>query len=149
MVAHYLMIGHTLMPISSAQGTWAKTTLRTWGYGQKGSDPLRRISLYPGSTLGESSLPSTTYRQMILSAALKGWGCGEMNHFSPPDVAGFTVPPPSSVGQLPHPRISRSRLHRGSKHNHPLSRAASQGSGRPSRRTPASASWDSPPAGAR
>src|SRR5215203_164458 len=71
MVAHYLMIGHTLMPISSAQGTWAKTTLRTWGYGQKGSDPLRRISLYPGSTLGESSLPSTTYRRMILSAAGK------------------------------------------------------------------------------
>jgi hypothetical protein len=32
---------------------------------------LRRISLYPGSTLGESSLPSTTYRQMILSAAPK------------------------------------------------------------------------------
>src|SRR5215207_7169251 len=76
MVAHYLMIGHTLMPISSAQGTWAKTTLRTWGYGQKGSDPLRRISLYPGSTLGESSLPSTTYRKMILSAASKGGSCG-------------------------------------------------------------------------
>src|SRR5215204_1457224 len=76
MVAHYLMIGHTLMPISSAQGTWAKTTLRTWGYGQKGSDPLRRISLYPGSTLGESSLPSTTYRKMILSAALRGGSCG-------------------------------------------------------------------------
>src|SRR5829696_7237512 len=69
------MIGHTLMCISSAQGASAITTLRTWGYGQKGSDPLRRISLYPGSTLGESSLPSTTYRQMILSAALKGGSC--------------------------------------------------------------------------
>ena len=40
---------------------------------------LRRISLYPGSTLGESRLPSTTYMQMILFAALKGWGCGGNN----------------------------------------------------------------------
>jgi hypothetical protein len=78
-IAHYLMIGHTLMSISSAQGAWTITTLRTWGYGQKGSDPLRKISLYPGSTLGESSLPSTTYSQMILSAALKGGGCGGKN----------------------------------------------------------------------
>ena len=30
--------------------------------------------LYPGSTLGESSLPSTTYRQMILSTAPMGSG---------------------------------------------------------------------------
>jgi hypothetical protein len=78
-VAHYLMIGHTLMSISSAHGAWTITTLRTWGYGQKGSDPLRRISLYPGSTLGESSWPSTTYRQMILSTTLRGGSCGGKN----------------------------------------------------------------------
>jgi hypothetical protein len=70
------MIGHTLISISSAQGAWAITTLGTWGYGQKGSDPLRRIFLYPKSTLGESSLPSTTCRLMILSAVFKGGSCG-------------------------------------------------------------------------
>jgi hypothetical protein len=54
------------------------TTLRTriWS---KGSDPHRRISLYPGSILGEPNLSSTTYRLMILSAAPKEGGCGAMN----------------------------------------------------------------------
>jgi hypothetical protein len=68
---------------------------------------------------------------------------------SPSDVRGITAHPPSNVGQLPRPRISRSPLHRGSRHNPPLSRAASQGSGWPSRRTPSNASWGSPPEGAR
>ena len=40
--------------------------------------PLRRIALYPGSTLGESSLPSTTFRQIMLSAVPKGESCGRM-----------------------------------------------------------------------
>src|SRR5829696_7161129 len=79
----------------------------------------------------------------------EGRRCGGMDHFSSPHVADFTVHPPSNVGQLPRPRISRSLLHRGSRHNHPLSRAASQGSGWPNRRTPASASWDSLREGAR
>jgi hypothetical protein len=83
------------------------------------------------------------------SAAPKGGDCGRMNPFSPSEVGGFTAHPPSSVGQLPHPRISRYPLNRDSRHNHPLSRAASRGSGRPSRRTPASASWDSLQEGAR
>jgi hypothetical protein len=36
------------------------------------SAAIRGASLYPGSTLGESSLPlTTTHRQMIISAAPK------------------------------------------------------------------------------
>ena len=35
--------------------------------------------MYPGSNIGESSLPSTTYRQMIFSAALKEGVAAETN----------------------------------------------------------------------
>jgi hypothetical protein len=38
--------------------------------------------LYPVSTLGESSLPSTTCRQIILSAALKGGVAAERKDVS-------------------------------------------------------------------
>src|SRR5215207_10055394 len=76
MVAHYLMIMGTPRYLSQVLKEPAREQPSGRGYGQKGSDPLRRISLYPGSTLGESSLPSTTYRQMILSAALEGGSCG-------------------------------------------------------------------------
>jgi hypothetical protein len=38
---------------------------------------VREVSLYPGSTLGEPSLPSTAYRQMILSATLEGGSCAD------------------------------------------------------------------------
>src|SRR5215207_5169894 len=71
MVAHYLMIMGTPRYLSQVLKEPAREQPSGRGYGQKGSDPLRRISLYPGSTLGESSLPSTTYRRMILSAAGK------------------------------------------------------------------------------
>jgi hypothetical protein len=38
---------------------------------------VREVSLYPGSTLGEPSLLSTAYRQMILSATLEGGSCAD------------------------------------------------------------------------
>src|SRR5215204_7284331 len=71
MVAHYLMIMGTPRYLSQVLKEPAREQPSGRGYGEMGRDPLRRISLYPGSTLGESSLPSTTYRRRILSAAGK------------------------------------------------------------------------------
>jgi hypothetical protein len=62
------MIKHTLMSISSAQGVCSITTLRTRIWPKEQRSAPQDI---PGSSLGESGLPSTTYKEMMLPPRLR------------------------------------------------------------------------------